>query len=672
MDGCEYRSHIPTLFLLLCRGVCRTDNAIKNHWNSSMKRKIEKYLAHKQDVPESRVRLTEDGRYDFMGDLEGVLVAVRGKDGNRKSDRKPLPKKKKKTKMLKHARPHPMHGIPGYPHHPPMYMHPPHYMHGIPPPPGPPYHMPPPHMNTSRGIPGKENQHPPHHSMHYPNGPPPTAGPHPSSSALPSSSASSAPASAPGDVRRPFGVSKYDADDQYNQRAPPYSPGRNPYPIAPGPPPPHGSDPYYGYGGSTSTNGDGSGTEKNDKNVTNGTSSKQNSDNPIHIRPSKGGLMSSNESGPMRGQDGPMPSCQSTTTTTTTTTTRPDSAVGKASVPLKQPCSSVPPQSPNHRDLQSNPAPEGMTPISSLKAAFIGAPDGDQDIMFSPTSSQNLSKTLFGESDPPHTTLLADGGLQTPRPSTPLPVLRFRIGSAVKRHGRNSISTPTTRSTHPDDLDLRKVAISPIAQIPSGKRDRSFLLTSSAKRDRSVAEVSMCSDLPHHPLSVSFADDEASPSLGILRNDNHNDREDSDRRDDKPTMTKSRFNIFLEPPSLLESSASKPTPRNVTMDEDDTPGRELAAPSPFDPQIIGVQTPAHHESKEKSFWSRQFGFSPADTTFTPFKSPSGSLRTDDAFVTSILEATPGGAIRLEPSPSPKRRRTTPTLESATASAFAME
>ena len=44
-----------------------------------MKRKIEKYLAQKQGVPESEIRLTEDGRYDFMGDLEGILVAVRGK-----------------------------------------------------------------------------------------------------------------------------------------------------------------------------------------------------------------------------------------------------------------------------------------------------------------------------------------------------------------------------------------------------------------------------------------------------------------------------------------------------------------------------------------------------------------------------------------------------------------
>ena len=45
-----------------------------------MRRKIEKYLAKKQGVLECNIRYTDDGRFDFMGDLEGVLSAVRGKD----------------------------------------------------------------------------------------------------------------------------------------------------------------------------------------------------------------------------------------------------------------------------------------------------------------------------------------------------------------------------------------------------------------------------------------------------------------------------------------------------------------------------------------------------------------------------------------------------------------
>lgn len=45
-----------------------------------MKRKIEKYIAKKTGIDECAVRPGDDGRYDLMGDLEGVLSAVRGKD----------------------------------------------------------------------------------------------------------------------------------------------------------------------------------------------------------------------------------------------------------------------------------------------------------------------------------------------------------------------------------------------------------------------------------------------------------------------------------------------------------------------------------------------------------------------------------------------------------------
>ena len=102
-----------------------------------MRRKIEKYLAKKQGVDEANVRYTEDGRFDFMGDLEGVLSAVRGKENlgkvkrtDRKARRSSTKKKKFDPKMAHLGMPPPympygmppMH-YPGMPPHPGMYPH---------------------------------------------------------------------------------------------------------------------------------------------------------------------------------------------------------------------------------------------------------------------------------------------------------------------------------------------------------------------------------------------------------------------------------------------------------------------------------------------------------------------------------------------------------------------
>lgn len=121
----------------------RTDNAIKNHWNSSMRRKIEKYLATKQGVDENNIRYTEDGRFDFMNDLTGVLNAVRGRDSSgKKLSRADRSRSAKKSSTAKKIRKEKYHNLGAFPM-------PPNYMYGMAPPP---YPGLPPHSLYSRDM----------------------------------------------------------------------------------------------------------------------------------------------------------------------------------------------------------------------------------------------------------------------------------------------------------------------------------------------------------------------------------------------------------------------------------------------------------------------------------------------------------------------------------------
>lgn len=283
---------------------------------------------------------------------------------------------------------------------------------------------------------------------------------------------------------------------------------------------------------------------------------------------------------------------------------------------------------------------QGMTPLTDLRKAFSSTPfNGEDDMqLFSPGTlrgGRELSKTLFSDDEQNQ----LDSLLKTPKPGTPKQ-MRFRIGDGDYKPNHN----------------VRHVSISPISQFTSADRKETVDTVTS----KSLTKAAM----PEHPLSVSFADDV---------NDKDKMPPPSSAKD--RLEEKTRGTIFFEDKVDMSCNYDPKTPiANVTHEThnesfSDDSHRDISAPSPFDTSSIIGMTPTTEKSKDGSFWSRTLDFSPAEHSFTPFKSPGVSKikldslsPNDETFASSLLTMKHSGQKGTLPSAA-KRRKVDATLGS---------
>lgn len=533
-----------------------------------MRRKIEKYLAKKQGCVEANIRYLDDGRFDFMGDLEGVLAAVRGKDGTGRGRGKAANKAKKQKKRSSEQEPrasqrplgHLSNMHHGMMHHGGMA---PYLARGTP-------FMVPPGMHSQmmagkvqkqKMSSGKENRllRPGAFSMAQP------------SSIVPSS-----------------------MDDRFRS-------GNNMFMLSP-----------------------------HDK--------KQQKDGQLADDPMSG--IEPNGLSPFFGMSATPASTMKTPFHVDTDFSSNYFSSGKKSF------FDSPKRAGAFGGMNSSPYAAAMTPLSHLKDAFSNAPfTGECMKLFSPTHAMyndDLNKTLFGED-----LAMSDSRrrftFKTPRAKSPK-IITFQIGSDLSKGGM--------------EPQLSHVSISPISQLASGgiRRTTQGMTDDLPHSGRSLAQVSLSSSDKRQSLSTSnklkrkavSTDEEMMPPPVTVSF--------SDSRDDilLSSSTKSFGSDLKCSPS---DNREGPSPRNVTLDESMNSHMEPIEQSPFNSfnTLGGMPTPGG----DNFFWRTQFGFSPANNSFTPFKSPAHFSfnheaqysPANDAFVSSMLTKD-----EAQMSPDAKRRK----------------
>ena len=497
-----------------------------------MRRKIEKYLAKKQGVDEANIRYMDDGRFDFMGDLEGVLAAVRGKDGSGRGRGKSTGKARKQRRKNEPApqplgaltNMHPSMAYSAYFPHMSPYMAPhggmhPHLMGGLPKQPN---MRQPPGSKTN----GKENSRTPGSAAFSME---------PSSQSISGTSTVQDSQQIPRGNPNFFTFSPADMEKkerQKQQRAGELL-GDDPMNIAGT----NGMSPFFGM------------------NATPASTMKT----PFHADTD----FSSNyfSSGKKSYFDSPKR------------------------------------HSPSYHDMR------GMTPLSHLKDTFSNTPFTGETMKLSPAMyNDELNKALFGGDEHALSDIKRRFIMKTPKARSPKQI-SFCIGSDLS-------------SKSGSGADFSHVSISPIAQLAASKTNRQPIMTDDCTSDKSLAHVSLASA------------DKPFPTSSLKRKASGNDEETmpppvtvsfSESRDDSilSSSTKSTGSILKCSSPFELRDDIHPTPRNVTLNESQMGFTEQ---SPFNSSCMlgGTPTP----SGDTSFWRTQFGFSPSNHSFTPFKSPA--------------------------------------------------